>query len=63
MSSIRMFWAARWNGERAPFLRDRCEGCCGEGLHYHILWAGWIGHALLLLCLVIVCIVVAGALL
>ena len=47
---------ARWNGERPPYLRDRCEGCCGDGVHYHVPWAGWVGHGLILGWIVVIAV-------
>lgn len=51
---------ASWNGEQPPYVRDRCEGVCGEGLHYHVAWAGLIAHVLILLTVIaiITCLVV-----
>lgn len=44
----------RWEGRKPPYLRDRCEGCCGDGLHYHVPWAGYVGHGLILAWLALV---------
>ena len=58
---MRQFFADRWNGNKPPYIRDRCDGFCEPSTHYHVAWPGLIGHALILLNVLVIVVLVIAA--